>query len=92
MLKEAFSAKQANLETATEYNAQKQSELNKMEEHLFELQQQLGEIKFENCEMATFKESIYYIMREALKFAQNKNNTLNNSLRKLNPEDIKQLK
>jgi len=42
--------------------------------------------------MATFKESIYYIMREALKFAQNKNNTLNNSLRKLNPEDVKQLK
>jgi len=35
MLKEAFSAKQANLETTSELHAQKQSELNKMEEHLF---------------------------------------------------------
>ncbi|EAS02056.2 amine-terminal domain guanylate-binding protein (macronuclear) [Tetrahymena thermophila SB210] len=91
-LKEAFAAKQSNIDSLSQLNQQLQGEIQKLQERQFSIEEQLAEIKIENVEMKSFKEDIFDVMRESLRLVQNKNNSLQNALKRLNEKDIKQLK
>jgi len=59
---------------------------------IYEFEQQLAILHSEKANLLSYKESFPYILKEILKWMQNKSNTLRHSLRNLNDEDLNEIK